>query len=231
MRKLSDQWAMFGGFFVFVGVIILLNGLSHAAGTVWMAVADSIEATGVYIEDDSGEKHIQYEANGHLYRIECAIGGGAGEEVKVRYLLDNPGAARMTDLDKWGLYVSAGAVFSAVGMAFMSAMIKNHRLLKSLLKDGIRVQAQIDEIECGSFPPKWRKCYRVQASMKHPAAGRWVKVSSGWLLDHPGKRLTDGTVTVLADPLDENRYYVMLERGEMTGYKKIKVNSEYWGNR
>lgn len=231
MRRLSDQLAMFGGFFVLIGMISLLNGLIHAAGAVWMTVAGGIEATGVYTEDESGEKHIQYEADGQLYRIECAMGGSAAEEVKVCYLKDNPGTARMTDPDKWGLYILTGAVFSAVGMAFMTAKIKNHRLLRALLQDGICVQAQIDEIECERFPPKWRKCYRISAGMKHPGTGRWVKVQSGWLLDHPGKRLTDGTVTVLADRSDENRYYVKLERGEMTGYKKIKVNDGYWGNR
>ena len=231
MRKLSDQWAMPGGLFLLIGLIILLNGLFHAAGAVWMAAAGGMEATGVYTEDEAGEKYIQYEADGRRYRLECAMGGTDGKEVAVRYRADDPGIARVTDPDEWGLAVLAGAVFAAVGMAFMSAMIRNHRLLKSLLKDGIYVQAQIDEIECGSFPPKWRACYRVRASMKHPATGRWIKVYSGWLIDHPGKYLTDGTVTVLADKADENRYYMKLERGEMKGYKKIKVNSEYWGNR
>lgn len=231
MRRLADQWAMFGGVFAFVGLLSLLNGLFHTAGDVWMMAAGSVEMTGIYSEDEQERQYIQYEADGRLYRIECAMGGSAGEEVKVRYLTDDPGTARMTDPEKWSLFVFCGTVFFAVGMAFMSAMIKNHRRLKSLLKDGIRVQAQIDEIECGSFPPKWRKCYRVTASMKHPGTGRRVKVSSGWLIDHPGKKLTDGTVTVLADRTDENRYYMKLEHGELTGYRKIKVESGYWGDR
>ena len=60
---------------------------------------------------------------------------------------------------------------------------------------------------------------------------RCVHVSSGGLLDHPGKYLTDGTVPVLTDQMDENKYYMKLERGEPAGYKKMKVESGYWGNR
>lgn len=231
MRRLADQWAMLGRIFAFIGLLGILSGLFHAVGTVWMMAAGSVETMGIYAEDEQEGQYIQYEADGQLYRIECALGGQPGTQAAVRYLIDDPGTARMTDPEKWGLSVFSGAVFFAVGMAFMSVMIRNKRLRRSLFKDGLCVQAQIDEIECESLPPKWRKRYRIIASMKHPGTGRWVKVSSGWLMDHPGKYLTDGTVTVLADKADENRYYMKLERGEMTGYQKTKVNDRYWGNR
>ncbi|MBQ2955676.1 MAG: hypothetical protein IJE08_04360 [Clostridia bacterium] len=231
MRRLSDQFTMIGGLFLFVGLISLLNGLFHAAGSVWMTAAGGVETAGVYIKDENEQTCIRYEADGKIYLLDCFMGGKPGEQAAVRYLPENPATARVTDADKWSPYIGSGVAFAAVGAAFLYARIRRNLLLKDLLKNGVSVQAQIDEIESGSFPPSRRKCYRVQASMKHPGTGRCVKVSSGWFLDHPGKHLTDGTVSVLADPNDEDRYYVKLERGEMSGYRKIKVNSEYWGNR
>lgn len=231
MRKLSDRLAMIGRFFVFVGLIALMSGAYHAVGAAWMIMAGGVETMGIYTEDEQGENYIQYAADGRLYQMECALGGHPGEQVAVRYLPDAPQRARMTDWGKLGEYVFSGLLFSAAGMCFMSAMIREKRMLQALLRDGVWIQAQIDEIESKRFLTEWRRYHRVTANMKHPGTGRCVHVSSGWLLDHPGKYLTDGTVPVLTDQMDENRYYMKLERGEPAGYKKMKVESGYWGNR
>ncbi len=222
MRRADEKLGLIGKFFLYICLIALIMGAVNGIGVV-QAIIGGVRTEGVVSADAEGELRVRYEAEGQEYFAECSMKLFEGARMQVHYRPDQPEKGRVTESKAWSYSLLAGGLFSAVGWAFGTANRKRLRLMKELAARGIEAAAQITRVEKHHSFVLRTMIYDLDALCMHPVTGREVSVHCDGLLFNPAKKNPDGTVKVLFDPEESDKYYVNAENQQITGYHKEKA--------
>ncbi|MBQ2955677.1 MAG: DUF3592 domain-containing protein [Clostridia bacterium] len=209
------------GVLILTGILFLVMGLAFMGASFGVretldALADGgICVQGEFISVGKGDTWIRYQAEGKTYEIRSSTYSSdmhVGDPVTVWYQPGNPGRGRMDHWAVWGVFMIVGGVFSLLGLGFLIAVLPKALMKRSLMMNGTPVTAQITDISQNMLVAiNHRHPYVVHAVLIHPYTGQEMKVKSGFLMQDPSSRLSDGTVEVLVDPMRDNRYYMKIE--------------------
>lgn len=202
------------GLFAFIALVLVIVSLSFWKMEEKMMSA-GIRVDGEYVRVGRDGVEITYEAEGEEWTMESSVYSGSmqvGDEVDVWYLPDQPGTARASVPVVWQTLILVGGLFGLIGGVFLVVLLRKALRRRSLELNGIRVTAQVTEVERNyAVRINGRNPYVIRAVCRHPYTGQEMQVKSGFLMKDPSERLSGGQIDVLVDPMKENRYHMLVE--------------------
>ena len=214
MKQIKKMMFLVGAMFATFGLVFM------AVGAWQWSVCDRLTAEGIPVQAvchwlSGDELRLEFEAEGQIWSIESDFESDSlrtGDEVTVYYPIGHPEKARMVAWWTYGIFLIIGGIFGSIGLGFVLWQWRIDHLIQSLQMNGQKVTAQVTAVkQLYSVRVNGRNPYVVYAVYKHPYTGNEMNVKSRLLMDDPSSQLTDGTVEVLVDMMNEKRYHVMLK--------------------
>lgn len=221
-------FAIIGGIFGLVGVVMLGVGVTWAVSTAaFQASAERTDGTVVALTEHTSTNNlgrrstswyptVAYTVDGRQYEFESSVGSNPptyaeGDTVPVAYDPADPSDAQIATF--WSAYLGP-MIFGGLGIVFTPLgtvlFVKGRRLLRErewLLKKGREVWAEIAEVGVDfSVEINGRHPYVVHATWYDESTGRTHVATSDPVRHDPGPGLLGRThVRVLYDPADPER--------------------------
>ena len=211
MKTARNALMLAGALFLVLGLIFM--GVSRGIFKSNEHLMETgVSVPGVYSEVSGRNVYFSYEAEGRVWERRSSFSSFTmreGDEVTVWYPVGQPGQGRITVWASWGVCLIIGGIFSAMGAGFLLSMLPQVLRRRSLMIDGILVTAQVTDVRQISWVRfNSRHPYVVHAVCIHPYTGQEMKVRSEMLMEDPRPHIRNNEVTVLVDPMRENRYYM-----------------------
>ena len=214
MKQTRRALLSVGAIFAAIGLLFALIGAGeYSACEELRNEGIGVQAVCSWKGDD--DLWFAFEAKGKSWNLKSTYSTDfihTGDEITVYYPIGHPEKARITDGWIWGTFLIMGSVFAVIGLGFIGWQWRSGYLLRSLQKNGQKVTAQVTQIrQLRSTSINGIHPYVVYAVCTHPYTGNEMKVKSHMLLSDPAPQLTDGTVEVLVDMMNERRYFMQID--------------------
>ncbi len=207
-------WLLFGGLWLFVGVVMLLFALGFAAKEGDFS-RNGVTTTGIVLtkhivpadSDSSTEYRVSYRfttGDGKVVEGSESVDVGAWEKlvergpIEIRYVAGNPGSNRLASGDNVAgaaIFALIGAVFGGIGALLFIRAIKGIRKARRLLQVGIPAQGSVTGIDETNIQVNRRQQFKVRYSYLD-REGRNHQGDSGYM------DWSEATDWVVGDPVD-----------------------------
>ena len=211
MKSARNTFLLMGALFLTVGLICMGVALGSFISNERL-METGVSAPGVLSRIENRNTWFSFEADGKVWERRMIFSSGfwqEGDPVTVWYPAGHPEQARLTEWVTWGVYLIVGGVFAPIGAAFLGVALMQIMKKRLLMASGTPVAAQVTEVVQLSWIRINRVApYIIRAVCVHPYTGQEMKVKSEMLMENPQPHIQNNEVTVLVDPMRDNRYYV-----------------------
>jgi len=215
--------------FLSVGTLFLIIGIFMSSGIFLIDEQDRVYTNAIITHIDTNhdsdgdtdhDVYIKYSANGKEYESQLNLYSSSyyeGKEIEVYYDKNDPSNVETDEVNNMLsiIFIAIGGSFALISGIVLFIQLRNSSISKSLLKNGIRIDAEyVETILNTIYQVNGRSPYKIICKWKNPNTGIEHKFKSSNIWDDPQYAIENNNITkipVYIDQKNPEKYYVDIQ--------------------